>query len=66
MAEDLHHALGVSVSFGSAVGCKGKLSHFVRDTLQRRGVGLSEAVGESGDEGYRPAVRMGKYYTSDS
>lgn len=37
VAEDLHHAVGVSVGLGSAVGCEGELADSVGDALRRRG-----------------------------
>lgn len=37
VAEDLHHAIGVGVGFGSAVGREGELADSVRDALRRRG-----------------------------
>lgn len=34
VAEDLHHAVGVGVGFGPAVGCEGEFADFVRDALR--------------------------------
>lgn len=46
VAEDLHHAVGVGVGFGPAVGREGEFADFVRDTLRGAGEGGGSGGGE--------------------
>lgn len=54
VAEDLHHAVGVGVGFGPAVGCKGEFANFVRDALR----GAWEGVGREEEKGGKISMTL--------